>query len=357
MRVLQIVPGLGHRAEGVGAHARSLATALAEGHGVDCALLSGSPGDAALAPPVRSVATRTPEALVRAVETTAGGRESSPLTVLLHYVNYGYQPRGCPDWLATGLERWAAGAGGRRLVTIFHEVVASGPPWRSSFWLHPLQRRIAGRVARASAALTTSLTRYEHLLRRLGATAPIEVTPVFSTVGEPGEVPSASQRQPWIVVFGGPGTRRRAYGPQEPALRSVCRSLGIRRIVDVGPPIDGLPPSVAGVPVDALGIVPDDEVRRVLALAVAGFLPYPPPFLGKSTVFAALCCHGTVPICAWKGVGPAPPDGGQPPWLHPESLPDLAPDDLASASRRARAWYADHDLRRQTARLVELLQG
>ena len=356
MRVLQIVPGLGHRAEGVGAHARSLAAALAEGHGIDCVLLSGSPGDAALAPPVRAVAARTPDALVRALGAAAGGRESS-LTVLLHYANYGYQTRGCPAWLATGLERWVAGAAGRRLVTIFHEVVASGPPWRSSFWLHPVQRRIAGRVARASAALTTSLTRYELLLRRLGATAPIEVTPVFSTIGEPGEVPSASARQPWIVVFGGPGTRRRAYGPQEPALRSVCRSLGIRRIVDVGPPIAGLPPSVAGVPVDALGIVPDHEVRRALARSVAGFLPYPPPFLAKSTVFAALCCHGTVPICSWKSVRPAPPDGGEPPWIHPETVARLTPDDLASASRRARSWYADHDLRRQTARLLKLLQG
>lgn len=358
MRVLQIVPSLAHRAEGVGAHAQGLATALGERHGIDCDLLSGTPADTTLDSPIRAVAAREPQALVRAIEAAAGDGEGSP-TVLLHYANYGYQTRGCPFWLAAGLEQWVAGAEGRRLATIFHEVVASGPPWRSSFWLHPVQRSIAARVARASAALTTSLVRYERLLRSLGATAPIEVTPVFSTVGEPATVPEGANREPWIVLFGGPGTRQRAYGSQQHALQTACRSLGIRRIVDIGPPIDGPPAEVAGVPVDALGILPSAEVREILARSIAGFLPYPPPFLGKSTVFAALCCHGTLPICSWRGIGPAPGSkgAGAPPWIHPESLSRLTSDDLASASARARAWYADHDLLRQAARLLELLQG
>ena len=47
---------------------------------------------------------------------------------LLHYVNYGFQKRGIPFRLLSilrGLRRQHHG----KLVTIFHELYASGPPW------------------------------------------------------------------------------------------------------------------------------------------------------------------------------------------------------------------------------------
>src|SRR6266480_4308751 len=52
--------------------------------------------------------------------------------VLLHYVNYGFQKRGVPFRLLSILRQlrsWHRG----RLVTIFHELNASGPPWTSAF--------------------------------------------------------------------------------------------------------------------------------------------------------------------------------------------------------------------------------
>ena len=157
MRVLQIVPRLPPPEEGVGSYALCLERALAV-HGISTHFLTAEEGG-----------------LARRME------EAEADAVLLHYANYGYQRRGCPFWLPGALRRSRA----RRRVTIFHEVYATGPPWRSSFWTQPFQRRIAAAVARTSDALITSLDLY---VRRIGPAASPEktwVTPVFSTVGDP----------------------------------------------------------------------------------------------------------------------------------------------------------------------------
>jgi hypothetical protein len=62
--------------------------------------------------------------------------------VILHYVNYGYQTRGVPF----ALLRFARELRGQlrgQWVTTFHELYAWGPPWKSEFWLRPLQVKIA----------------------------------------------------------------------------------------------------------------------------------------------------------------------------------------------------------------------
>ncbi|HSG40281.1 MAG TPA: glycosyltransferase family 1 protein, partial [Thermoanaerobaculia bacterium] len=127
MRIVQVVPRLPPPAEGVGSYALELARALAERHGTETLF------HAASAHPPSHRAGALEEAL----------EEARPSAVLLHYVNYGYQQRGCPVWLLHTLRRWRRGGTGRRLVTVFHEVYATGPPWRSSFWTMPLQRGIA----------------------------------------------------------------------------------------------------------------------------------------------------------------------------------------------------------------------
>ena len=68
--------------------------------------------------------------------------------VILHYVGYGYEKRGCPLWLIRGLESWKRNHRVHRLLVIFHELYAAGSPWQSSFWNSPVQRWITGRLAR-----------------------------------------------------------------------------------------------------------------------------------------------------------------------------------------------------------------
>ncbi|HVT58071.1 MAG TPA: glycosyltransferase family 1 protein [Thermoanaerobaculia bacterium] len=352
MNLVQIVPQLAPVPDGVGGYA----TALAQGLAREClasrflvaassepaAADGGLPGTAAL-----SARQHSAHALARLLA------ESGAELALVHYVNYGYHPRGCPSWLVDGVARWRAAARGRRLVTMFHEVYASGPPWRSSFWLSPVQRRLAARLLHASDGAATSLGLYARMLDRWRPRQAVVVAPVFSAVGEPAELPAPEERRPRrLVVFGGAGNRRRAYGELRQLLAAACQALEVAEIVDLGPAIDEVPESLAGLPVRALGSRPEGEVSAILRRAYAGFLAYPTPFLPKSTVFAAYCAHGLVPVCAWPHRVRQPALERPPCW---DAGAEAAPADPAALAARARTWYAGHDLARQAAAFRALL--
>ena len=318
MLLTQIVPRLPPSVEGVGSYAEALAGALGP----------------------RGMATRFVTGSESLGEDAAG-------PVLLHYANYGYHRRGCPVRLVEGLIRWRRHGAGRRLVTLFHEVWASGPPWRSSFWLAPRQRRLAAALTRISTERITSLDLYARLVGPWAGGRPVCVMPVFSTIGEPAVVPPLAVRAPRLVVFGGAGVRSRTWGRELPALAVACRELGIEEILDIGPST-AVPDRVGSVPVRSLGVLPAEEAGARLLDARAGFLSYPPPFLPKSTIFAAYCAHGVVPVCAWSqravNAGPLPPL-----WQ--------SGTDPEVAAERARTWYGGHSLARQAEVFREMILG
>jgi hypothetical protein len=348
MNVLQIVSSLPPALDGVGGHALALARALAAGN-VMSRFLVAAPSQKAAAGtgglPETAVAERGSAALAR--QLAASGTD----LVLVHYVNYAYERRGCPAWLVGGLARWRAGAPGRRLVSVFHEVYASGPPWRSSFWLSPIQRRLAARLLRASDAAVTSLDLYGRMLARWRPRRAVAVAPVLSTVGEPAAMPPPAERRPRVLlVFGSAGNRCRAYGQLRPFLASASRALKIVEIVDLGPTLADLPAAIDGVPVRALGPLPEEQASAVLSRAFAGFLGYPPPLLGKSSIFAAYCAHGLVPVCAWPRPGrPASPREDAPPPCWNPCAAAAAPAEPAALAARALDWYHEHDAARQAA--------
>src|SRR5690606_11827887 len=114
----------------------------------------------------------------------------------------GYDPRGVPRELARAWEQ-ARAEGQRRGVRIgamFHEVAAFGPPWRSSFWTHPSQRRIARRMLGVADAAITSLESYRRLLGGRVSGKSVEVIGIPSTVGEPASVSDFDRREPRLVV-------------------------------------------------------------------------------------------------------------------------------------------------------------
>ena len=354
--LLQLVPALPPPYEGVGSHALRLAEALETGGGMASRFLVLGPGggDAEDRPGVFHLRERTGPALRRLVDRALAS--TSAPRVLLHYSNYGYAPRGCPRWLAAGLESWRRETSDGRLVTVFHEVSAAGAPWQSSFWLRPVQRRIAARVARASDAAVTSLERYASELRHLGAPAPPEVLPVFSAVGEPRDVPALADRPRRLVVFGGPGTRSRAYREHRDELEIACRSLDVEEIVDVGPALDDEVEWPGRPPVRRRGPLDSREVRRVLLGARAGFLAYPREFLPKSTVFAAYCAHGLLPVQAWRPEAAARAESPSPLAWVPSARRLMELDGGGQAlADRARAWYRPHRLEAQAALFRHLL--
>lgn len=148
-----------------------------------------------------------------AAELTARLEGGGGDPVLLHYVGYGYQHRGVPLWLAEGLMNWKA-AGVRkgvapRLITNFHEIWSFHPvPWKSAFYLSPVQRSLVKRIATMSDDAVTSTRNYA---RRIGGSAgrKIEVVPVASnlpaaSVPRCGVMQGAPLR---VLIFGQTWTR------------------------------------------------------------------------------------------------------------------------------------------------------
>nr|MBA3939151.1 glycosyltransferase family 1 protein [Planctomycetota bacterium] len=249
MRVVQVIPQLPPAVNGLGDYARRLGGALA-GLGFEETYLVT---DAAWRPgadspsPVAVLPRRDAAAFLAAVAELVG--EGGGATgMILHWVNYAYQKRGCPYWLVGALAQLRTRHPQLRLVTMFHELYADSPPWGSPFWLRGIQQRLAVRAAGLShACATNTIHHHDCLARWTGRGAEIPRLPVFSNIGDPEEVPSFLAREPELVVFGGPGGRSRAY--RSPFLATACRALGVTAIHDIGPRPQDMPERLAGVPV------------------------------------------------------------------------------------------------------------
>jgi hypothetical protein len=353
MRLIQIVPQLPPMLGGVGGYALALARCLRDMADIESQFLVADPtwstgaqeGEAGFT--VRRLDARKAGALHRSLEEMS---QAGVDGALLHYANYGYQNRGCPVWLERGIRQWKTERG-TRLITFFHEVYATGSPRRSSFWLSPLQRLLAARLARLSDRSATSLDLYAGLLEQLVPGTRTLVLPVLSPLGEPPEPPPLADRQPRrMVLFGGTGARRRALAESRDDLTAACRALGIEEVLDVGPPLSGsLPDVIAGAPVRSLGPLTDGEACACLLAAFAGFIAYPPTFFAKSTVFAAYCAHGLLPVCADDGVRPLP--GG----LAWSPGAPAGPGELQAVADTARTWYMSHSAAHLAASFRTLL--
>lgn len=364
--IVQFVPRLGVQSDGVADYATTLAAALSTGEQIDMWFLQGDPfeggDDDSRAERSARVAERSAAKLIEALEALGeGNRGRERANVLVHYANYGFARRGCPFWLVDGLEQWKRRNAGARLITMFHELYASGPPWRSSFWLSPVQRHLAARLARLSDFGITSSELYR---RRLARWAPakqrqIMVRPVFSTIGEPAKSMPWDARQPRLAVLGRAGTEARAFGQHRQALATMARALGIEEIIDIGPRSQPVPSEVAGIKVRSTGQLPREEVSRVLSSCRAGFLDYPSDVLGKSTVFAAYCAHGVVPgITHVRGAGLDGLREGEHFLLARAQEASAPPSQsiLENISKTAFDWYRSHSVGVQAAALSGILK-
>ncbi|MGG6242668.1 glycosyltransferase family 1 protein [Nodosilinea sp. AN01ver1] len=280
-------------------------------------------------------------------------------TVLLHYVGYGYAKRGCPKWLVDGLLHWKASYPKACLITMFHEVAASGLPWTSAFWLSGSQHQLAKRLVLLSDRILTSKHSYAELLQNYAPErfATIPTLPVFSTVGELQNPSSLSERACRLVVFGGCSKRTKVYEDSLEQLRQICQYLDVQKILDIGPPLSSLPANIGTVPITAMGCLSSEKISVILSGSIAGFFNYSPTFLGKSTIFAAYCAHRVIPISAT--MSDLYEEGLQPGKHYALSAQyNTEKKDLAlmqSIADNAYSWYQVHNLRAQAQAYNALL--
>jgi hypothetical protein len=353
-----VVPRRTAEPDGIANYALALARSLRTYHDVNSVFLSGTPSVHAI--PVADdwktvcVPRRQAQTLADAVQLLSS--ETKARAVVLHFSGYGYQKRGVPFWLVQGLRIWSRRAGRVPLLTIFHELYATGRPWHSSFWLCPIQKQIARNILNLSSAAITPTDLYRTRLSewRDGSAIKITAMPVFSGVGEPGCGSPPCARTATAVVFGLAGVEQRLFGTYRPEMERIISALGIEQIFDVGPRLFSTPRTLAGVPVISKGALPQRAVSELLHYARFGFLAYPLDFVGKSGVFAAYAAHGVVPIVLSDRQGAF--DGLQPSRHFLDGFrlgTGVGAEDLASIQCKLFTWYTSHSVKVQAEFLVD----
>ena len=357
--VIQLVPALAPAASGVGDYALNLARELRGSWRIDTSFLAlDRAGCAEALDGFRVGVLERASADLLSHRLNESGRECATATVLLQLSPYGFDRAGIPTWLAEGLRRWKGSGRARRLVTYFHELYATSPPWRKAFWLSPHQRRCVRDIYRLSDAAATNTERYGEILSRWhGDGAPVAVIPVASNVGEPGDVRPLTARDPLMVLWGDEGTRDYAFGKRLGVMREAVDTLALERIVTVG---DGRAHAAARVgraQVSHRGTLPAAALTQLLSDATIGVFRYNPNFLGKSSLFAAFCAHGVAPLClANRPLEARTFDGIQ---LDAQYMTRLPREPRAASRRirdvaeRAAKWYRAHSLRSH----AEIMKG
>jgi len=298
---------------------------------------------------VHSLAQQSAAELTNALRHRPANGERT--VVLLHYVGYGYQKRGCPFWLLDALRQWrkSSPSGDRRLVVMFHELYASGPPWTSAFWTSPLQRWLTKQLARLADCCFTNTTVYGERLANLARThrGKTKVLPVFSTIGEPRAEISVTSRPPSMIIFGSEGWKKLAYTKYRAVIGATCRMLRLEKVVDIGLPA-GMKPKL-DVQWEQTGPIAAHRVSEILSNARVGFFTYPVPMLAKSSVFAAYAAHSLLPVTSPDNLG-----------LNRDGLSEGThflrvdanlcssvtgnPSTIAAVAREGRRWYDSHSL-------------
>jgi hypothetical protein len=360
--IVQIVPRLPPFTTGVGDYAVALARRLRQDFGIATYFVVGDPNWNGATEvedfPIKRVNERSAKAL-----TSVLAEFSSSSKILLHYVGYGYAPRGCPFWLVDGLRQWQIKESKGTLVTMFHELYAAGYPiWSSGFWTEPVQKYLVARLVSISDRVITNKPEYAKILQKLcpGKNQQIPILPVFSNVGEPEKILPLAARKQQLVVFGGAGNRLKVYEQSVSALKRVCRQLNIQEIIDIGPPLNLSIPEINNIPVVTLGQQSAEKVSAILQNSWVGFFNYPLDFLTRSTIFAAYCAHGVIPVGISYYAWGKEQDGleeNKHYWLVDHQTEELNLFLGEAIAKNAYKWYQDHNLTTQAKCFANLLEN
>ena len=286
--------------------------------------------------------------------------------VILHYVNYGYQPRGVPFHLRRYARRLREKLRGRWL-TAFHELYAFGPPWGSAFWLRPLQVKIARDLIDISDACFVSNRTIESEIHAYDAAKRVYLAPVISNFGEPDLTDfSAASPKNWAICGG---------------TALVARSLiSFRRMREAIPPaftpaqlhviggrdeaatrglIEDLARNSPALSCNYHPEVSAECASELLKQCSFAWLDYFergriwPGMILKSSAFAACCAHGLVPVLSHREDAFAlesDPFPG-PFFMTPRLVHFPPPDGLRATREKIYSWYHAHAASRRLARI------
>ena len=348
MNIVHLVPSL-DPSDGVGNYATLLAKALYSHTGISNQIIVDRSDHRNCGLPVIALASRTPEATAAALSVAS----DSGSVLIAHLSHYGFATRGTPFWLLRGIERWMRLHPTVRLIVMFHELYAFGPPWRSSFWLSPVQKWITRRFLELCESAVTTTERYETALLTWRPNVMLRRLPNFSTVGEPGCVSPPTDRANVAVVFGRAGVEDWVYGRMWSEFAEILGRVNVQRLIDIGPRSRPVPTMVGHVPVEVRGVLPPDIISNILQDARYGLIAYPSDLLGKSSTFAAYAAHGVIPLILCPN-GRTP--SGETLFLCNEAIRSLGPKESVDLQAGLVEWYRAHSISNQTKTWEDLIR-
>jgi hypothetical protein len=340
--ILQIVPRSPGPVDGVGDYALTVARKLLAAYGHKTIFAAHESASATTVDDYEVVSL--------ASLTTNGSLRPEHDHVILHFVNYGYQKRGVPFWLLPVLRRLGSQCSGTWL-TIFHELYASGPPWKSAFWLCPAQIQIAKSISHMSDACVVSSEASRAQLKQLTPNARVSVHPVVSNFGEPAlSAEQIAHREPhrWVIC-GGTALVERSLRSFRRILNQIPGPFFPRQLFVLGGTDN---PATRSLLVDLVNIQPDyrpqipaAEASQILSTVSFAWIDYfhrpdvPTDVALKSTAFAAACAHAVVPVFPHRGSAVSLRGDRLPgPYFIDERHSEL-PQDRAAIASEIYAWY------------------
>jgi len=218
--------------------------------------------------------------------------------IILHYSGYGYSSKGLCFDLISSLEKWKMKNKNNILITIFHEIYATGPIYKTSFWTSIPQKYLAKNLLELTDFAITTTKKNQMLLSSFNKKKLIKCLHVFSTIGEKTVQKKINKRKKMAVIFGGNYQKKVLYKNiyiNSHQYADQLKKLGITKIVDVGPKLKNLK-KIVNIPIKQLGIKSNNFISNLLCNSRAGLVYYPACDMGKSSIVAAYTSHGVLII-------------------------------------------------------------
>ncbi|PSB59243.1 hypothetical protein [Chamaesiphon polymorphus] len=349
-QILQIIPTPPNNSDGIGDYALLLATQFRKDFQIDTQFLVFR-NDVEVAPsvdgfPIAVLSDYRSEVFCAAIPKSVGA-------IIVHFSAYPYfntslkgtfgvdTPFWLPDALQSTIESHQL-----KLIVMFHEL--SKLHWKQFYvfdLLNPIHSIVSRQIAKMADLVLTSSSKYQSILSEwIGAS--VTKISIFSNMGEPNLVLPLAARQRRLIVFGG-SARVRIYQNHLPAIIKTCMLLEIEEICDIGPPLDLSAIATEEIELVEMGFRSQAEIGQLLSTAIAGCLDYSPfpGSLGKSSVFAAYCAYGLLPILT--GDNNAQQDGlyvNKHYLMSNERASDLKIDEVQKIVNNAREWYQNHTI-------------
>lgn len=273
-------------------------------------------------------------------------------SVIFHY-NF-VEPQETAFWLLDNL-RMAQKKRSFKLVVMFHELTTKFK--RKGIYLpapkHILSCLSTGRMA--DSLITNNSLSKKYLSKWLNRQ--VFCLPNFSTIGEPEHILPLSERNRTMIVFGSK-SRSSVYQKFYLALVESCKSLKIEKIYDIGPSCGLSLANFQEIPLVEMGVQPPEVIEELMLSSIAGFLDYSKSLarMGKSTIFAAFCSHGLLPISTIDNQSQA--DGlkvNQQYVVPSQQLKYFNEQQLQDIANNANKWYKQHSLDKITQTFAGLL--